>query len=120
MQRAALPGDFFQLGTLLLNAMQMATFPFAIFGQTSGQMAGYAISLMSQAGRRALMPIWSGIEGVYEAAFRNVAIICKNKVSPLIMSDKIPLTVLATSDGSGLIDRGKSYRHVVGSGRSEH
>jgi hypothetical protein len=60
-----------------------------------------------------MMPIWSGIEGVYEAAFRNAALICKNKLSPLVMSDKIPLTVVATSDGSGLIDRGRSYRKLL-------
>ena len=56
LQRASMPGDFFQLGNLLFQAWQSETFPFSLFGQSPGDVAGYAISLLSQAGRRIILP----------------------------------------------------------------
>ncbi|MFA6046840.1 MAG: hypothetical protein WC718_17795, partial [Phycisphaerales bacterium] len=59
VQRASLPPDFFQWGTQLFQAWQAETFPFNLFGQSPGDIAGYAISLLSQAGRRIILPIWN-------------------------------------------------------------
>ena len=98
IQRAALPGDFFQLGTMLLQAFQHGTFPFALFGEMPGDMAGYAISLMTQSGRRPLLPIWHAIETCFEDAFRNAALISRNKLAPLV-GDEIPLMITAANVG---------------------
>lgn len=92
LQRAPLPADFFQSGDRMLQQLQQATFPFALYGQGAENMAGYAINLQTQAGRRALKPIWHAIESCYESIFRLVAIIGKRKLEPLI-GDAIPLVV---------------------------
>jgi hypothetical protein len=92
LQRAPLPADFFQAGDRMQQQLQQATFPFAMFGQVEGQMAGYAINMLTQSGRRALAPIWHAIESCYESVFRLVALIGKRKLEPLI-GDALPLVV---------------------------
>ncbi len=96
LQRDALPSDFFQLGTMLIQALQQGTFPFALYGESPGDLAGYAINLLNQAGRRPLAPIWSAIQSCYERAFYNVVHIAKNKVAPLV-GNKVPLSVVVES-----------------------
>jgi len=92
IQRGSMPADFFQLGTLLFQAWQVNTFPFNLFGQSPGDIAGYAISLLSQAGRRVILPIWKAIEDMLAGAMLNCVVICKHKVAPLA-GDSIPLMV---------------------------
>lgn len=92
LQRAPLPADFFQAGDRMQQQLQQATFPFAMFGQVDGQMAGYAINMLTQSGRRALLPIWHAIESCYESVFRLVALIGKRKLEPLL-GDALPLVV---------------------------
>lgn len=99
LQRAALPPDFFQLGQHFLTALQAGTFPFAMFGQGQGQVAGYAINMLTQSGRRPLVPIWNAIERCYEAAFANCLTICREKVAPLV-GDVIPLMIAPKETGS--------------------
>jgi len=101
LQRATLPEDFFQLGAMLMQALQQGTFPFALFGDSPGDLAGYAINLLSQAGRRPLAPIWAAIQSCYERAFYNVVQIAKNKVAPLT-GDKVPLVVVMASEKAEL------------------
>jgi hypothetical protein len=96
LQRAGMPPDFYQLGQSLLQVFQQSTIPFAVFGQSPGDSAGYAISLLSQAGRRVILPIWKAIEDMLAGAFLNVVQICRNKVSPLV-GKQIPL-VIVTKD----------------------
>jgi hypothetical protein len=98
LQRAPLPADFFQLGQHFLTALQEGTFPFAMFGQGQGQVAGYAINMLTQSGRRPLVPIWNAIERCYEAAFANCLTICREKVAPLV-GDKIPLMIAPKETG---------------------
>jgi len=92
VQRATLPPDFFKLGDLFLQALQQGTFPFAMYGQLGGSMAGYAINLLTQSGRRPILPIWKSIELAYAGAFRSCVLICRNKVAPLV-GDEIALVV---------------------------
>lgn len=92
LQRAGMPPDFFQLGTLLFQAWQSETFPFNLFGQSPGDVAGYAISLLSQAGRRIILPIWKAIEDMLAGAMLNCVTICTNKVAPLV-GNRIPLVI---------------------------
>lgn len=96
LQRDPLPSDFFQLGNNLIQAFQQGTFPFALFGESPGDLAGYAINLLNQAGRRPLAPIWSAISACYERAFMNVVQIAKNKVAPFTGA-KVPLSIVMTS-----------------------
>lgn len=112
LQRAPLPGDFFQLGNLLLQAFQAGTFPFAFFGQTSGNLAGYALNLLNQSGRRALLPVWSAVERAFEGAIRNALMILREKVAPLA-GDRIPLVVRGVADGKGELARGQLYRKTL-------
>ena len=105
IQRGEMPADFFRLGDLLLQAYQQGTLPFAIYGQTQGSMAGYAINMLNQSGRRVLMPIWAAIEQVYAGAMRNCVLICRNKVAPLVGGKSIPLLVRATSDKADIAGR---------------
>lgn len=100
LQRAPLPADFFQAGDRMQQQLQQATFPFAMFGQVEGQMAGYAINMLTQSGRRALAPIWHAIESCYESVFRLVALIGKRKLEPLL-GDAIPLVVAQGSKRAG-------------------
>ena len=100
LQRAPLPPDFFQLLTGLIEAWQQSSFPFAMYGQLPGQLAGYAINLLTQAGRRPLVPIWRAIERAYEGAFRNACIIAREKVAPLV-GDEIPLVIHQSSKRTG-------------------
>lgn len=93
IQRAPLPADFFKLGDLFLTALQQGTFPFAMYGQLDSSMAGYAINLLTQSGRRPILPIWKSIELAFAGAFRSCALICRNKVAPLT-GDAIPLMVM--------------------------
>ena len=97
LQRAGMPPDFFQLGTPALSSLA-AVRPSrsAIFGQSPGDMAGYAISLLSQAGRRIILPVWRAIEDMLAGAMLNCVTICANKVAPLT-GNKIPL-VITTQD----------------------
>jgi hypothetical protein len=97
LQRSPLPADFFQLGTLLHQAFQTSTFPFSVYGQMSAAVAGYALNLAQQAGRRPLIPVWQAIERAFEGAFANCITICRNKVVPLV-GDSVPLTVIAAGD----------------------
>ncbi len=92
IQRATMPGDFFQLGNLLFQAWQTQTFPFSLYGQSSGDIAGYALSLLSQAGRRIILPIWKAIEDMLAQAMINTLVICQNKVAPLV-GKQIPLVI---------------------------
>lgn len=104
IQRGTLPPDFFQLGTLLQIAIQQGTFPAAMYGQLTGQMAGYAINMLNQSGRRPLLPIWHAIEACWEEAFRNAVLICREKVAPLV-GEQVPLVVTSkgTADGQQTI-----------------
>jgi len=97
LQRASMPPDFFQLGNLLFQAWQSETVPFSLFGQSPGDVAGYAISLLSQAGRRIILPVWRAIESALEGAMLNCVTICRNKVAPLV-GNEIPLVVTAQSN----------------------
>jgi hypothetical protein len=94
-----MPPDFFQLGTLLFQAWQSETFPFNLFGQSPGDVAGYAISLLSQAGRRIILPIWKAIEDVLAGAMLNCVTICANKVAPLV-GNRIPLVITTQASPS--------------------
>lgn len=109
LQRAPLPGDFFQSGDRMLQQLQQATFPFAMYGQGVESMAGYAINLQTQAGRRALAPIWHAIESCYESVFRIVAIVGKRKLEPLI-GDEIPLVVMQGAEGAQVAEDGSKKR----------
>lgn len=111
LQRAPLPGDFFQSGDRMLQQLQQATFPFAMYGQGVESMAGYAINLQTQAGRRALAPIWHAIESCYESVFRIVAIVGKRKLEPLI-GDAIPLVVAQGEQAEGGKRKRRSKRQV--------
>jgi hypothetical protein len=91
-QRAPLPQDFFRLGDMLLQAYQQGTFPFAMFGQVGTSMAGYAINLLTQSGRRALSPIMSAVECCLEGVLRAAVIICREKLAPLV-GPEIPLLI---------------------------
>jgi hypothetical protein len=91
-QRAPLPQDFFRLLDAFLAAYQQGTFPFAMFGQVGTAMAGYAINLLTQSGRRALAPIMSAVEGCLEGILRCAAIVCREKLAPLV-GPEIPLQV---------------------------
>lgn len=93
LQRAGMPGDFFQLGNLMFQAWQSETFPFSLFGQSPGDVAGYAISLLSQAGRRIILPIWKAIEDMLAGAMLNCVTICRNKIAPLV-GNEIPLVLV--------------------------
>jgi hypothetical protein len=93
LQRAGLPGDFFQLGQMLQAEYQRNTFPFAVYGQMPGNLAGYAISLLQNSGKRPLLPIWQAIEQAYEGAFRNCLTICHEKVAPLTGEKRVPLLI---------------------------
>lgn len=97
LQRASLPTDFFQFLTMLLQAWQANTVPFNMFGQSPGDVAGYAISLLSQAGRRVIQPIWKAVQTCLAGAMINTVQICKNKVSPII-GDKVPLVVMTAGE----------------------
>jgi hypothetical protein len=88
-----MPGDFFQLGNLMFQAWQSETFPFSLFGQSPGDVAGYAISLLSQAGRRIILPIWKAIEDMLAGAMLNCVAICRNKIAPLV-GNEIPLVLV--------------------------
>lgn len=94
VQRGTMPADFFRLGDMLMAALQQGTFPFAMYGQMPGQMAGYAINMLTQSGRRPLAPIWSAIGACYADAYRNTVTILREKVAPVIDSKDIPLIVL--------------------------
>jgi len=96
-QRAALPSDFLELVQLWLQAYQAGTFPFAMFGQAPGSMAGYAINMLTQSGRRSIAPIWKAIESAYEGAFYNAITLCREFVAPLLGTDEIPLFVSDTA-----------------------
>lgn len=96
IQRAPLPSDFFQTLNQLIQVYQMATFPFAVYGQAAGNMAGYTVNLLQQSGRRPLIPIWDAIERAYEGAMRNCVTICREKVAPLV-GDDLPLMVARDS-----------------------
>jgi len=96
-QRAALPSDFLELVQLWLQAYQAGTFPFAMFGQAPGSMAGYAINMLTQSGRRSIAPIWKAIESAYEGAFYNAITLCREFVAPLLGTDEIPLFVSDTT-----------------------
>jgi len=97
LQRAVLPPDFFQFLTLLLQAWQANTVPFNLFGQSPGDLAGYAISLLSQAGRRVMGPIWKAVQDCLASAMRNTLTICRNKVAPLT-GERIPLVVIVAGE----------------------
>lgn len=96
IQRASMPPDFFQLGSLLFQAWQAETFPFNLFGQSPGDLAGYAISLLSQAGRRIILPIWKAVGDMLAGAMLNCVTICQKKVAPLV-GNKIPLVITTQS-----------------------
>ncbi len=97
LQRVPLPPDFFALGGRFMEAFEQGTFPFALYGQLPGQMAGYAINMLTSSGRRPLVPIWQGVQRAYEGAFAGVLQICREVVAPLV-GDEIPLLVQATSE----------------------
>lgn len=109
-QRAALPGDFMELVQLWLQAYQAGTFPFAMFGQAPGSMAGYAINMLTQSGRRSIAPIWKAIESAYEGAFYNAITICRELVAPLIGTSDIPLYV---SDTARVGDRDRRVKRTL-------
>ena len=100
VQRAEMPSDFFRLGGQMIEAMQQGTFPFAMFGQLPGQMAGYAINMLTSSGRRPLVPLWKAISGGYEQAFYNALRICREVVGPL-MGNAVPLMVQASAERAG-------------------
>jgi len=100
IQRAEMPPDFFRLGGQMIEAMQQGTFPLAMFGQLPGQMAGYAINLLTSSGRRPLVPIWKSIAMGYEQAFYNALRICREVVAPLVGGD-VPLMVQAGVERAG-------------------
>lgn len=79
IQRATLPADFFQFLTMLLQAWQASTLPFNMYGQSPGNLAGYTISLLSQAGRRVIFPVWRAIQEAIAGAMRNTVTILRNK-----------------------------------------
>jgi len=110
IQRPPLPTDFFQLGTLLTAAFQQATFPLALYGQIPGQMAGYAINMLNQAGRRPMVPIWSAVERAIEGAFGNALQIVKRKVAP-VMGEKVSLVIRGTSGKDEMA--GRAYRRAI-------
>jgi hypothetical protein len=111
LQRAPLPADFFQAGDRMQQQLQQATFPFAMFGQVEGQMAGYAINMLTQSGRRALAPIWHAIESCYESVFRLVALIGKRKLEPLL-GEAIPLVVTQGHVTDGAARKRASRREI--------
>jgi len=104
IQRGVLPSDFFQLGKLWIQAFQHGTFPFALYGEMPASLAGYAINLLTQSGRRPLVPIWNAIENGYAGAFRLAALIARNKVAPLV-GDKIHLVVVGEATTPELSNR---------------
>lgn len=108
VQRAPLPSDFFQLGSLLMQSMEHGTFPFAMYGQLPESIAGYAINLLTQSGRRALMPVWHAIEQCLSSAFTNIALICRNKVAPLV-GEQIPLRISIAGTG----ERSRTIRRDI-------
>jgi hypothetical protein len=105
LQRANLPADFFQLGSLFLQAFQQSTFPFAMYGEMDVAAAGYAINLMSSAGRRPMVPVWRAIEGALAGAFRVAALICRNLIADLVGKAEIPLVYVASAVSPELKNR---------------
>ena len=97
VQRAALPADFFQFITSLLQLWQAMTVPFSLFGQSPGNLAGYAISLLSQSGRRVIFPIWRAVQECLAGAMRNALLICREKVADK-EGNEIALVVMADGD----------------------
>jgi hypothetical protein len=113
IQRGAMPADFFRLGDMLLQAFQMGTFPFAVYGMVSGNMAGYAISLLTSSGRRPLVPIWKAVQDCYEQAIYNALMVCREKVAPLV-GDKIQLVVNMKGDKpAATSSRGRMYHRTL-------
>ena len=106
MQRGPLPEDLASHGGELMSAFQQGTFPMALYGQISGQMAGYAINMLLASGRRPMIPIYAAVQDAFANAFRNCVLICREKVAPLV-GEKICLTVKAKGED------GTSYKREL-------
>lgn len=101
IQRPPLPQDIYQLMTLFLAQFQQGTFPVAMYGEVGRQMAGYAINLMTQSGRRALLPIWGAVERAHEIAIEKCVEIVRELVGPAY-GKPLPLTVEEEGEGRRL------------------
>ncbi len=107
IQRPPLPQDLYQLMGLFMTQFQQGTFPAAIYGEVGLQMAVYAISLMTQSGRRALLPIWRAVERAHELAIMACAEIVANLVGPAY-GRPLPLVVVDETE-----DRRRARREIA-------
>lgn len=98
IQRPPLPQDIYQLMTLFMTQFQQGTFPVAMYGDVGRQMAGYAINLMTQSGRRALLPIWAAVERAHEIALEKCVVIVRELVGPAYGK---PLPLVVEEEGEG-------------------
>lgn len=104
-----MPVDLMQIGDEWSTKFQRASIPTALYGENIGpNMAGYAIALLNESGRRILIPIVNAIEACMADSCGIALAIAENLLGPTLENSghKMEIFVTHQDDEKRLVRRG--------------
>ena len=93
--RGEVPLDLQAAANKWSQRFQQASIPAALYGEIPGSMAGYAIALLNESGRRILVPVIQAVESIIADTMGNCLMIAEHLAGPTIGG---PLVVSVDQD----------------------
>lgn len=107
LTKGQVPVDLLQMGDDWASRFQRASIPTALYGENVGaNMAGYAIQLLSDSGRRIITPITEAIQLAISDGCAHMLSICENLLGPMLNDQDI------TVDATEMIEDGNRQRAI--------